>query len=613
MIRKKGLGFLLAIFAVFFVLSILLTDLWLENILENQASQAVGAKVEIDNLDFSFIGPRLSWERLQVTNPRNTMSNMIETGFCEFRMEFWPLLRGKTIIENFELSELRSGTQRETDGALPRKAEREEETGESSAIAQTRQRLEKEVQQTPQMRLAAAVKDVNVDSIISVLNLKTPGKIDSLNDALQNSYSSWNDRLQGLDFEKDLQQLKGQIDKLDPDKLKKPEEIANALKTVDNINETIKEQRTEIRDYYKNFSSEYDDWRSAFQQVDNWVQDDYRNALKMAKLPDFTFKDLARILFGESVYGQFGQYLGYVGYARKAVQTLKSGNQKEPSPPRLEGQDIYFGGATLPDFWLKKMSISGMLGEDMNLSGTMTDLTSNPPLVGQPVIINIDAANKNNKTLRLAGTLDYLGEAPVETFEMSYFGFAVDNYKLGGNSPYLPSAIDGGTGYLSTELQIRDDQVNAEIKFTAAKATFAFGKQADDKIAQIVQNSFKQLGDLIFSTRITGKAGDLDIAMRSNLDKRLADAFKQSASAEVQAAREKIEKRIRDEVDKQRAELRQKYDQYKQQIDQKVAEYDAMLKEQYERLEAEKKKLEDQKNKIADQAKDKLKDLIKKP
>ncbi|MCB0283412.1 MAG: hypothetical protein KDF60_12590, partial [Calditrichaeota bacterium] len=170
--RKSGLITLLVILAIFIALGFIFTDRWLESELEDLGTGMVGAKVEIDNLDFSFIGPHLSWQRLQITNPRNTMTNMIETGFTEFKMEFWPLLRGKVIIENVQMDSIRSGTVRETDGAIPKKEKEAKESSEDKVFKDTKSNLQKEVENQPVFRLAGSIKNVNVDSIISILKLK---------------------------------------------------------------------------------------------------------------------------------------------------------------------------------------------------------------------------------------------------------------------------------------------------------------------------------------------------------------------------------------------------------------------------------------------------------
>jgi len=73
MFRNKGLIALGIVLAFIILISLIFSDIWIEKELENIGDQLIGAKVEIDNLDFSFTELYLSWRRLQVTNPKNTM------------------------------------------------------------------------------------------------------------------------------------------------------------------------------------------------------------------------------------------------------------------------------------------------------------------------------------------------------------------------------------------------------------------------------------------------------------------------------------------------------------------------------------------------------------
>ena len=83
MFRWKGIIVLAVIIIIFVVLSLLLTDRWLEGQLEDFGSSIVGAKVEIDNLDVSITSLKVGWNRLQVTHPQHTMKNMIETAIAK--------------------------------------------------------------------------------------------------------------------------------------------------------------------------------------------------------------------------------------------------------------------------------------------------------------------------------------------------------------------------------------------------------------------------------------------------------------------------------------------------------------------------------------------------
>ena len=115
MIRWKGIAVFAGIIVFVFVLSLFLTDQWLENRLEDAGSSLVGAKVEIDGLDIEILDMYMGLNHLQITDPKHTMKNIVETGPIKMDIEFWPLLTGKIIVEevtnfpNFLIAKKSSG------------------------------------------------------------------------------------------------------------------------------------------------------------------------------------------------------------------------------------------------------------------------------------------------------------------------------------------------------------------------------------------------------------------------------------------------------------------------------------------------------------------------
>ena len=126
--RTKGIIFLLVLFGLFLLIFFLLSDRWLERRMEFAGSALIGAKVEFDGVDFSFLNLHLKWDSLRVTNPDNTWKNIFETQKAEFDLDFLPLFSKKYIIENLQLEGLRFNTVRKTDGFCCRGCRRKIET-----------------------------------------------------------------------------------------------------------------------------------------------------------------------------------------------------------------------------------------------------------------------------------------------------------------------------------------------------------------------------------------------------------------------------------------------------------------------------------------------------
>ena len=131
--RKKFVYFIVIPIVIIGVLLYFFLDSWVESGLELAGEKIVGAKVEIDNLRLTISPIGMEFSRLQIANPSNGWKNMFETGKSKFALNFGQLLRGKFIIETMELNNLIIGTNRTSDGTLPKEEEKEEEKPETAA------------------------------------------------------------------------------------------------------------------------------------------------------------------------------------------------------------------------------------------------------------------------------------------------------------------------------------------------------------------------------------------------------------------------------------------------------------------------------------------------
>ncbi|MBD3289479.1 hypothetical protein GF337_11805, partial [candidate division KSB1 bacterium] len=108
--RKKGLIILLVIIAIFAVIAYFARDIYFERALESAGRAIAGAKVEIDDFDFSLFKMECSWNRLQVADKNNPWYNILETGRAAFDLEVRPLFWKRVIIREMALENVRSGT-----------------------------------------------------------------------------------------------------------------------------------------------------------------------------------------------------------------------------------------------------------------------------------------------------------------------------------------------------------------------------------------------------------------------------------------------------------------------------------------------------------------------
>ena len=609
--RWKGIIFLLVVFTIFVALSFIFTDSWLESQLEKTASGLNGAKVEIENLDFSIFGPDLKWDRLQITDPKNTMKNMVESGVCEFKMEFLPLLSKKVIIENIQLSGLRTNTDRETDGAISK--EERIVISQPNYVKETVSKLKKKVEDTPALQLAGQVKNANVDSILAILNITSVKKIDSLQQNLTVKYDTWNKELTNLDYGKDLKEIEQKVKSFDVKKLKGIEDYRSALNKVEEINSSISSVSKDFQNKKNNLQSDLSNVKSAVSVVDDWVAADYKSALSMAKLPEINTQNIGEMIFGEKVVGQFSQYLGYVGEARSYANKLKSDDPEKQDPPRLKGQDIYFYNQNArPDFWIRNIDLSGQTENEINLSGVVKNIVSDQRQIGAQTEFDIKGSSEKGAAVEMNGSLNYLEEVPQENFKVYYAGFSLAKTKI-SESKLLPNEVKKGKGKIESSVNLKGDNIEGKVKFTGQNLEFDFSNQPKpkNKIDEIIQSIVKSISMLDLVMSIQGKGDDLKFRINSNLDDLFVKKMNEILSGEVEAAKKKLLAKIDTEVNKYKSQLTGMISEKEKMIKSEIKKYEDMINEQKDSINNKKREIEDKIKKEQGKQLDKVKDILK--
>ena len=200
--RLGGVITLLIFLGLGFAAAYFITDSWVENNVEYQASVLNEAKVEFDGFEFNLMSLELKWDRLQVANKNNTMENTFETGETEFSMQFWPLiLANKVVVENVKLTGFELATERETDGyfEVP-ESELDEEPGFIYSVVD---QVAGQAKKNAQVKFTEVREDLNVDSLMAKVDIRTDDKVDSLRSGIQNTYSKWDSTLNNIKIEQE--------------------------------------------------------------------------------------------------------------------------------------------------------------------------------------------------------------------------------------------------------------------------------------------------------------------------------------------------------------------------------------------------------------------------
>lgn len=606
--RIKGIIFLVVLTALGFLISWISIDSIVESEIEYQASVANGALVEIDGFDVDLIDLKIRWDRLQVANPENTMTNTFETGEMELDFLFWPTWWERVIVEDIIFKEFRMDTERETDGYF--EIPEEEKDAEPSFVAQVVGDVTSEISRNASMEFTNIKTNINVDSLMSKLDLQAPDKIDSLRNGLTQNYQQWDSTLANTKINKEIDDIEKTINSIDVKNIKDPKKAIAAIKNVQKLAKQVDSLKTRAQDLKQNFQDDFGDSKFSVGRIDNWIQGDFQRAMSLAKLPTIDPGNIAQSLFGPNMLADYSGYLEYVAIARKYGSRLVGGEDKEKIE-RYEGKDYKFSDKyEWPRLWIQNIDLSGETNTAIKLAGQITNISSDQKKTKEPIKFNIGGKDDSNRSMTLTGEFNYLEEEPKETINFMYDGFGLQGTKI-SPSELLPYPLKTGTGEVSASVSIVDKRFDSEIGYKAKGIAFDFGDNpSQGRVQQLIRDAVSGTDHINVTALVDNLDGPLKVKVRSNLDDLFVNALKSTVSKEVDRARKKIETRVRSEIGDRKEQLLSFKEEKEAEIRKEYEKIENRVNEEVKKVEEKKKELEKKKKELEDSLKDKIKDKI---
>lgn len=622
--RKKGIIYLVVIALIVAVISYFARDRLLERGLEKSLQAIVGAKVEVDNFHFSLFKMECSWARIQIANPNDPWRNIIETGRASFDLATRPLFWRRTIINEMALENVRGGTQRKTDGSLPKKAEPPSKSKEPGFADRAKAALQKQLGDVPIFDLSGLGKKLKIDSLVNVDNLASVQAYKGLRITADSTFDYWESQLNVKTYTNRVNDLETKVKSLKLDKIdeiKDVVKVVDLVKKVDDIRKDANSLKKDVEGKHESLTQTFTDLQGELKAAQNSVQQDIEKAKQLAKLKDLDVKDVSMLLFGSAVVHRYDQVLDYVAMGRKYLAKAKqmTATQKVEKPPRFKGQDIYFPfHYRYPKFLLRKAKLSaataaGDTSRAYFLDGTLNGLTNQPSVFGRPTRFKIDLMKVSGNKYNLAGSLDHITDQAKDSLWLSAENFGLGKVNL-KKSKYFPQAISAQKGNISLAGFFIGNGIDLKLNLDATPVTFAYEQAASDRISKIVRDVLSGLTNLNLKAQLKGGgATDFKLNLNSNVDNLLANQVKLTIAQNLREAQQQVESYVRNEVDKKRKEVEAIVEENRQKVYVEIDKAKLKVTEITGEIDQRKKELEERKKKLEADAKKKVFDFIKKP
>ena len=174
----------------------------------------------------------------------------------------------------------------------------------------------------------------------------------------------------------------------------------------------------------------------------------------------------------------------------------------------------------------------------------------------------------------------------------------------------MPEKVKSGHGNITAELDLAGDEINSKIDFTAQNIVFEQGQPGKTEFDKIVKDILQKTDIIDFKAKIRGTQKNLKYSLNSNLDDIFMKNLKDRFGAEMDAAKNKIKKQIKQQTAGQRDKLDKLVKDNETKLRAKFGKYETAIEEQLQKIESKKKEIEKKNKKLSKDAANKLKGLF---
>jgi uncharacterized protein (TIGR03545 family) len=551
-IRWWGLGLFLAIVLLLW----LGTNPLIQWSIESGGTQAVGAKVELDSVDLDLNPVTLELNRLQVTNPKAPMRNMVEAGRIEMALDGYALLRHQFVAENMAVEKLRFDTERSASGAI------------EGRIFSRKKKDEASEDGTDLAGMLPGAELPDPDQIVADERERLLGKVAEFDGEAKQIQQAWRDRIERLPSGDSVDQYR---------------ERWNELKGKDPLR-----RAAGVRELKKDIDEELDTVRSLDEQLDKDRQrlgelteqaralpGEEADRLMAASGLDEGFRGVTRKLMGEQLNGWVDT--GLTGYrlASKHMAGRKAKADEQSGPPRGEGENIRFPeDEPLPRFLIQRTAVDGvarMAGSSVDFNGEIRDITTEPAVWGRPMTLTVDGSGEKGTTLDVDGTFDHRSEPGRDQLDFRIQQLTLSDARFSGSSR-LPIVLKEGRANIDGKLTVTGGELNGTVNTGVQQASFSAGGEDSSDTARRIARAIEGVSGFRLDLGLSGTLDSPKLSLDSNLDNIIGRALGDEVRAELAEARKELEQKLRAELKPKLEELagrQQALAQYRERIDQR--------------------------------------------
>ena len=513
--------------------------------IESEGSKAVGAKVNVDNVDITLYPTHVALYGLTVANPNEPMSNLLESEKVSADVDSKALISRQFIADQVLLSGLQMATARTTpgtlDGSIPPVEPKEEGTG------------------LPSIELP------NADAIMAEEQAIIQAEVSEIENGFKALEDKWQEKSKTLPQQERLDEFKARWEAL---KEKNTfERIAGAKQLRDDIKDELKQ--------FKGLNKEIAADTEAAKAL----------SVRAAKLPatqsqrimskygvDQGTEGMLRFLMGDDAT-KFVQR-GLTLY-KQTMGELAAKETTAPSEPA--------GSSELPvSILIREVLIDGyqMVGEQkLAYSGKIEDITDK---LEKPIAMKLQGGVEEQAQLLIDGLFKQQNDIMSADLSMTLKQLLLSGIAL-SQSPQLPLQLEKGLADIAANFSLNGDDLSGSVKGLVNQAKILVANAGEENpTAQRLARALEGVSKLVMDMRVNGSVDDPIVKLKSNLDSILGDVLGEELKGQLKELETSLKADIQSKYAGELGQLQEKRERlanYKDLLGDREAAMEALMKE----------------------------------
>ncbi|MBE0493841.1 MAG: TIGR03545 family protein [Thiomicrospira sp.] len=621
-IRWSGLIGVLIMVGLVFGLGYLVSSWALKSKIESVASNAWGAKVEIDDLSFSFDPIGIDLAGVQITDPEQPMQNLVELKQVRLSLNLYHLVVKRFVIEDITMAGLALNQPRQTSGVLPKPIK----------VASQPTEAETADKKSAGFKLpAAAMPDAK--EVIARERLDTVDQAKRIETLATSTENEWKNIEDSLPTAQSLARYEAELKAIFEGKVKDHNDLKQREQRLKTLQKTWQADQAAIQQAQKFIQSRHTEISQGLGQLEKMPDQDLQRLLSSYSMDQSGLSNLTYLLFGESVQQKLQLALNWHRKALPLIKWIEEYRAKsaankalveQTKKPRALGENVAFQEFDQqPKFMIKRLDFDGDI-EWGAITAKLRDVNFDQTFSQKPIRFNLSASPTTQKSaLVMEGYSSTLETDKLLTsVQANWIDYQVNQWWM-AKTDVLPVQLAQAKANLTGQMALTGlSQLDADLNIHYRDAVFDLSQTNSAQVTRYLAPAFADIHQFKVDASLRGRLLSPRISASSDLDNQLSAAFKQVFEQEMRAFKQDLEKQLQAklteikqpiEAELQRLNIDQSAleDQEKalqviqNEAQNQLKQSEAELKQ---RVEAEKKRLEKEaKQKVEDELRKRIK------